>query len=192
MSWDFNHAWSTFYASGPEILRYWQRVAAKYDVIKYIRFSHNVVRANWNETIAQWEVTVVDSVHGEQKVDQADVLVTAVGILNQWTWPSIPGLKSFRGKLMHSAAWDEDFQVEVGLSLVSPSISMTCPNLSLTGQNSRRDWRWFQWHPNRSSYSAEGAQIASLCSRTHLDCDPHGHGPYNQEEFRRRKLHVPA
>lgn len=135
LSWDFNHAWSTFYASGPEILRYWQQVAAKYDVMKYIRFSHNVVRANWNEATAKWEVTVVNSVTGEQKVDQADALVTAVGILNQWTWPSIPGLKNFRGKLMHSAAWDENFQAKVGLSLVSASISMNCSNLNRTKQS---------------------------------------------------------
>jgi cation diffusion facilitator CzcD-associated flavoprotein CzcO len=28
---------------------------------------------------------------------------------SNWQWPKIPGLHSFRGKLLHSAAWDTSY-----------------------------------------------------------------------------------
>jgi cation diffusion facilitator CzcD-associated flavoprotein CzcO len=45
--------------------------------------------------------------------DQADVLIQATGALNNWTWPNIPGLHDFKGKLLHSASWDEDYDYSV-------------------------------------------------------------------------------
>lgn len=41
--------------------------------------------------------------------DYADVLVKATGNLNKWQWPTIEGLHDFKGPVMHSAAWDENF-----------------------------------------------------------------------------------
>lgn len=41
--------------------------------------------------------------------DTCDVLVSATGALNDWKWPSIPGLMNFKGKLLHSASWDESY-----------------------------------------------------------------------------------
>lgn len=38
---------------------------------------------------------------------KADVLVNACGILNRKKWPDIPGLDSFNGQILHSAAWDD-------------------------------------------------------------------------------------
>jgi cation diffusion facilitator CzcD-associated flavoprotein CzcO len=39
--------------------------------------------------------------------DDADVLIAARGALNDIAWPQIPGLRSFEGEVMHSAAWNE-------------------------------------------------------------------------------------
>jgi cation diffusion facilitator CzcD-associated flavoprotein CzcO len=39
--------------------------------------------------------------------DDADVLLSARGNLNDIAWPKIPGLSSFKGEIMHSAAWNE-------------------------------------------------------------------------------------
>ncbi|KAK5169326.1 uncharacterized protein LTR77_005301 [Saxophila tyrrhenica] len=111
LSWDSNVAWSQFYASGAEILQYWQRVAKKYGVEKYMKFSHAVTGATWDARRAQWKVTVDDTLGGRTIDHEGDILITAIGVLNQWKWPSIPGLKDFQGKLMHTAAWDEEFDV---------------------------------------------------------------------------------
>ena len=46
--------------------------------------------------------------------DSADILMTGTGLLNEWKWPSIPGLHDFNGPLLHSASWDETFDSKVG------------------------------------------------------------------------------
>jgi cation diffusion facilitator CzcD-associated flavoprotein CzcO len=37
------------------------------------------------------------------------VFMTGIGALNEWKWPDIKGLKDFKGPLLHSANWDEEF-----------------------------------------------------------------------------------
>lgn len=44
---------------------------------------------------------------GEVFNKTANVLVSARGGLNDISWPKIDGLWDFKGKLMHSASWDE-------------------------------------------------------------------------------------
>jgi cation diffusion facilitator CzcD-associated flavoprotein CzcO len=48
-------------------------------------------------------------------VDKCDLLIQATGVLNDWKWPKIPGLHDFKGKLMHSATWDESYDYKVCL-----------------------------------------------------------------------------
>lgn len=50
---------------------------------------------------------------GSVYFDEADVLISATGALNNWKWPNIPGLHDFKGKLMHSAKWDESYDYSV-------------------------------------------------------------------------------
>lgn len=47
---------------------------------------------------------------GAQKEDVCDILVNACGFLNKWKWPKIDGLFDYKGKLMHTANWDDDFE----------------------------------------------------------------------------------
>jgi cation diffusion facilitator CzcD-associated flavoprotein CzcO len=84
-------------------------VATKYGANKYIKTGHQVVGATWQENDAQWLVKVKNLESGEEFDDTCDFLVMASGILNDWQWPNIPGLKDFQGKLIHSADWDQDF-----------------------------------------------------------------------------------
>jgi cation diffusion facilitator CzcD-associated flavoprotein CzcO len=41
--------------------------------------------------------------------DDADILVSARGNLNDIAWPKIKGLDTFKGEIMHSAAWNEEY-----------------------------------------------------------------------------------
>lgn len=52
-------------------------------------------------------MTITNTKTGETFTDDADILMTARGQLNQVSWPNIPGLDKFGGKLMHSAEWDD-------------------------------------------------------------------------------------
>ncbi|KAL4911717.1 hypothetical protein BDW62DRAFT_207182 [Aspergillus aurantiobrunneus] len=62
----------------------------------------------------KWFVQILDETISGRRVfeDSADVLMTGTGLLNDWKWPPIPGLHSFKGKLLHSACWDESYGVE--------------------------------------------------------------------------------
>jgi cation diffusion facilitator CzcD-associated flavoprotein CzcO len=104
-----NPAWSEFYASGQEILRYLQGVANKYQVRKYMKFNSKCLGANWNEEKGKWAVKI-EGPQGKFE-DECDVLISATGILNNWKWPDIPGLTDFKGIRVHSATWPEDIDL---------------------------------------------------------------------------------
>jgi cation diffusion facilitator CzcD-associated flavoprotein CzcO len=63
--------------------------------------------AVWDEVSGKWKVKVESA--GEVKADECDVLFSAAGVLNNWKWPDIAGLKDFKGKLLHSANWDDSW-----------------------------------------------------------------------------------
>ena len=44
---------------------------------------------------------------GETFVEEADFVISCRGSLNDFAWPDIPGIGSFQGEKMHSAAWNE-------------------------------------------------------------------------------------
>jgi cation diffusion facilitator CzcD-associated flavoprotein CzcO len=49
--------------------------------------------------------------------DEADVLITGIGLLNEWKWPKIEGLHTFRGDLLHTANWNDNFDLTVSFSI---------------------------------------------------------------------------
>ncbi|CAK7224165.1 hypothetical protein SCUCBS95973_005427 [Sporothrix curviconia] len=106
-SFEPNPNWSQFYASGQEILAYWKGIVVKYGVDKYLQLGHRVVEARFNDATSQWHVKVQNCASREVVDDTCDVLYGCMGSLNDWHWPDIPGLQSFQGKLLHSAAWDD-------------------------------------------------------------------------------------
>ncbi|KAL2837567.1 hypothetical protein BJY01DRAFT_251389 [Aspergillus pseudoustus] len=109
-SFEPNPNWSQFYASGQEILEYWKGIAEKYDVRRYMKLSHKVVEAKFNEKESKWHVAVENCRTQEVLHDTCDVLYACIGALNDWKWPEIPGLADFKGKLLHSAVWDNDWR----------------------------------------------------------------------------------
>ncbi|KAK5054942.1 hypothetical protein LTR69_008510 [Exophiala sideris] len=102
-----NPDWSRFYASAEEIHRYWKRLASKYGATKYIHLKQEVVEARWDEGSAKWTIRILDLTSDVVYSDTCDVLISGTGALNNWKWPSVPGLQDFQGKLLHSASWDE-------------------------------------------------------------------------------------
>jgi cation diffusion facilitator CzcD-associated flavoprotein CzcO len=102
-----NPDWSAYYASGGEILEYFNRTVAKYDLARDVKCSHRVESAIFNEQKGKWELQVRNK---EQVIhDECDVLISATGFLSHWRWPRIPGLHDFEGNLCHSAVWDTDY-----------------------------------------------------------------------------------
>ncbi|EAW07003.1 flavin-containing monooxygenase [Aspergillus clavatus NRRL 1] len=102
-----NPSWSKFYVNGPEIQQYILNTTKKYGLREMIIFNTKLVHASWSEKDGKWKLRLEQN--GSIINDEADVVLDASGILNQWKWPDIEGLHSFGGKLVHTARWDPDY-----------------------------------------------------------------------------------
>ncbi|KAF2234419.1 FAD/NAD(P)-binding domain-containing protein [Viridothelium virens] len=107
-----NTQWSEEYAQGREIRDYWQRIARKYDIYKYLRTNTKVLEAGWKEMAAQWTLSLENTKTGSKYEDSFDVVVTAIGRFNDWKLPDYPGIKTFAGHLRHASNWDPTFNPE--------------------------------------------------------------------------------
>ncbi|OAA59737.1 Flavin monooxygenase-like protein [Niveomyces insectorum RCEF 264] len=94
------------YSRAPEILEYFRGVARKYDLYRFIKLSHRVISADWDDEQGIWKLKIEDLATGTVIDDWGHFMITASGVLNNWKWPDIPGLYSFQGQLVHSANWD--------------------------------------------------------------------------------------
>ena len=81
-----------------------------------MKFNSKCVEARWNDETSKWHVKIENVQTGEVKEDIGDVFCLGVGPLNSWKWPDIKGMEDYKGKLMHSAAWDESFDAKVRIS----------------------------------------------------------------------------
>ncbi|KFY41588.1 hypothetical protein V495_04857 [Pseudogymnoascus sp. VKM F-4514 (FW-929)] len=109
-TWARNPNWSSYYASSEEIWQYFKDVATKYDLEKYVQFKTTVETATWDEKAGRWNIKLL-SPEGQVVDDWCDILISASGVLNSWKYPNIPGLELFKGKLMHSATWDNNYDL---------------------------------------------------------------------------------
>ncbi|OQV04653.1 hypothetical protein CLAIMM_09506 [Cladophialophora immunda] len=109
LTFEPNPRWPEFYASGRDIHNYWKGVAAKYGVNKYVKLNTKVIEARFDESASKWYVKLCRTDSGEIFEDTADVLYNCIGALNEWKWPQIKGLHDFKGELLHSANWDENW-----------------------------------------------------------------------------------
>lgn len=92
------------FSPAEEIGTYFKDVAKRHDIYPLITFESTVVGATWDDTAGKWKVQVSNT-SGQEQESTADLVVNAGGILNDWKWPEIEGLKDFKGVLMHTACW---------------------------------------------------------------------------------------
>ncbi|KAL2414236.1 FAD-binding monooxygenase tazF [Exophiala dermatitidis] len=104
---DPNPNWSKFYADGKEILEYMQRVADKWNLKRDIQFNTRVVALDWLEDEGKWKIRVRKN--DQERIELADVVVSAQGFLSAWKWPDIPGIHDYKGHKVHSASWDHSY-----------------------------------------------------------------------------------
>jgi cation diffusion facilitator CzcD-associated flavoprotein CzcO len=95
--------WSERYPEQPEILRYLNYVADKFDLRRDIRFGARVTAAHYNAAENRWHVTT-----GTGQRYDATFLITAVGCLSAANIPNIPGLDRFAGAWYHTGQWPHD------------------------------------------------------------------------------------
>lgn len=83
-------------------------MAEKFGATRFIKTQHNLLRCVWSAERKKWTIQVQKTDSGETfEEDDVDVLIAARGLLNEPSWPNVPGLDKYRGKLLHSAEWDD-------------------------------------------------------------------------------------
>lgn len=103
-SFEPNPYWSRLFAPGPELKRYAEHVADKYDLRRRMRFNTLVDGARWDDDAQYWHVLLA----GGETIT-ARHLLTATGFLSQPHTPDIRGIGLFAGKIIHTSDWDADY-----------------------------------------------------------------------------------
>jgi cation diffusion facilitator CzcD-associated flavoprotein CzcO len=94
--------WTERYAAQPEILRYIEHVADRFDLRRHYRFDTRVLGATWDEGSATWTVECSDGAEL-----RCSWLIMATGVLSATNMPDIPGRDTFEGIVLHTGAWPE-------------------------------------------------------------------------------------
>src|SRR5438309_11804139 len=97
--WD----WSERYAPQPEILKYANHVAERFNLRPVIQFNTRVDKAVFDEAANIWQVATSDG-----KTVTAKFVVLATGCLSNARMPDIKGLDSFKGKVYHTGHWPHE------------------------------------------------------------------------------------
>ncbi|KAJ6180615.1 cyclohexanone monooxygenase [Penicillium mononematosum] len=108
-SWDKEdlqtYPWPNNYLTRDEIVTYLNHVVDKYGLRDKFQFSTELVSATWDESKRKWHIQTScgDFI--------ARYLFTAVGIQSTMNIPSLTGLGSFQGTVMHTATWNHSVDV---------------------------------------------------------------------------------
>jgi cation diffusion facilitator CzcD-associated flavoprotein CzcO len=127
-----NPKWSSFFPPGIEIVKYYHEVCQKYRITDKIELNTDIEECKWLEDEQLWQVKLRRMVAGmgdlsskdrlkvvkekgefavyaETEIVKAKALVScAGGLVEPRGWPEhIPGIENFKGKMFHSARWDE-------------------------------------------------------------------------------------
>lgn len=96
-------SWSSRYPEQPEILRYLNFVADKFNLRSGIQFNTRVTSASYDEDSNRWHI----------QTDQGDLVsakyfITGVGCISTANLPNIKGLDNFEGDWYHTGHWPHE------------------------------------------------------------------------------------
>ncbi|KAH9865510.1 hypothetical protein J1614_009095 [Plenodomus biglobosus] len=154
-----NTNWTAFYPPGNEIVKYYHEVCEQYKITDKFELNTDIEGCRWLEDEKLWEVTIrkmtagmgdlsakerqkiVDekgehAVYSESEIVKSKVVVSCVGgLVEPKGWPDdIKGIENFKGKMFHSARWDESVNftdknvVVVGTGCSSAQLVPRLPN----------------------------------------------------------------
>ena len=95
--------WTERYAGQPEILRYAEHVADRFDLRRDITFDTRVTSAMFDESNETWSTTT-----DADEVIRSRFLVLATGCLSSANIPRFEGAESFAGPRYHTGQWPHE------------------------------------------------------------------------------------
>jgi cyclohexanone monooxygenase len=95
--------WSERYAPQPEILRYLNHVADRFDLRRDIQLNTRVTAARFDETAGRWRINTEGGGRASAKF-----CIMATGCLSATNTPDFPGLPTFEGETFHTGSWPHE------------------------------------------------------------------------------------
>ncbi len=95
--------WSEIFPAQMELERYYNHVADRFDLRRDIRLDTRVTAATFDESARRW---IVDTDSGDRV--RGRFCVMATGCLSEPTRPDVPGLDTFRGRVVQTSQWPSD------------------------------------------------------------------------------------
>jgi cation diffusion facilitator CzcD-associated flavoprotein CzcO len=165
--------WSHYYSYSPEIFEYLKGIYEENDFInKYVKLKHQIEHAQWDATKGVWKFRVRDLASDTVVEDEAEFFINAGGVLNKWKWPEVSGLHDYKGKLMHSAAYEEGYPLEgkrVAVIGAGSSGVQIVANIQKKGELKQSDLNSRQDISLTSSLAAISRALVPLGTKSHLD-----------------------
>ena len=126
-----NPWWRSRYAKGPDIWKYYHRVAQRHGILPLIEYHADVVSAEFANSA--WVLTTKDG----RRFD-ADIVIAAAGRLHAPVMPQIAGRDSFAGTTFHTARWDPSVELAgKRVGLIGTGSSATQIITALSGRVTR-------------------------------------------------------
>lgn len=95
--------WSERYAAQPELLKYAQHVADRFDLRKDITFNTRVAKLDFDDAASTWTATMDD---GSQLTCR--YVVAATGCLSAPSHPTFEGMEDFAGEHYYTSSWPHE------------------------------------------------------------------------------------
>ena len=95
--------WTERFATQPEILRYINYVADKFDLRKDIQFETRVEALTFQDSAGTWRVTTRGG-----EVFESRFVIAATGCLSSGKEPDIKGLENFAGRTLFTGRWPKE------------------------------------------------------------------------------------
>jgi 4-hydroxyacetophenone monooxygenase len=103
--------WAKHFELRDDLQRYFTRTLKDLGALQRVRFDSEVASATYRESDKKWDV-LVRSASGTEETLLADVVISAVGVLNRKRMPDVANMDAFRGVQFHSSEWPEDLDLE--------------------------------------------------------------------------------
>jgi monooxygenase len=103
--------YSKVIADGNTIREYIQETARENGIDKKIRFGRKVLSSSWSSKNALWSLEVKNTESGEVETLTANFVISCTGYYNYdagYT-PDFPGIKKYKGTVIHPQKWPENF-----------------------------------------------------------------------------------
>jgi cyclohexanone monooxygenase len=185
-------SWSERYATQPEILRYAQHVADRFDLRRDIRFERQVTSAVFDDASGLWSIATD---RGDRA--QAQFCVMATGCLSVPQVPDIPGVGDFAGNLYYASQWphhDVDFSgqrvgvIGTGSSAIQAipviaqqagflTVFQRTPNFSVPASNAPLDPKFVDGFKKHYAEHRRNHRIGMGSGFGDLRVEPHPGGP---------------